>query len=78
MNTDDLRLKYGKAVTKYNELVDDDLWTDDYVLQLEKQLLLHNVSQQRELLKWMSEQELYKQTPDEIEVLLLAYNFESL
>ena len=43
MNTDDLRLKYGKAVTKYNELVDDDLWTDDYVLWLEKQLLLHNV-----------------------------------
>lgn len=39
MNTDDLRSKYGKQVTKYNKVLDDDLWTDDYVLWLEKQLL---------------------------------------
>tara|TARA_R110002012_G_scaffold279428_2_gene467444 strand:- start:639 stop:863 length:225 start_codon:yes stop_codon:yes gene_type:complete len=51
---------------------------DNFLKDLKEQLLLHNVSQQRELLKWMNEQELYKQTPDEIEVLLLAYNFESL
>jgi hypothetical protein len=41
MNTDDLREQYGKHPTKYNTLIDDDIWTDDYVLWLEERLLIY-------------------------------------
>jgi len=63
MNTDDLREEYGERVTQYNWQIDDDLWTDEYVLWLEKQLLIQRVSQQRELLiafaKYMEEDKMY-------------------
>ena len=48
MYTDDLREEYGERVTRYSWRVGDDLWTDDYVMWLEKQLLIQRVSQRSE------------------------------
>lgn len=39
MKTDDLREMYGKSVTVWSMEMHDDLWLDDYVLWLEKELL---------------------------------------
>lgn len=44
MNTDDLRQEYGSVVTKYNKCIGDNVWTDEYVLWLENQILTHRIN----------------------------------
>jgi hypothetical protein len=38
-STDDLREKSPYPCTLYNKELDDDIWTDDYVIWLESQIL---------------------------------------
>ena len=52
MTTDDLREKSPYPCTSYSKELDDDIWTDDYVLWLEYQLIKQDSKNNQAKLKF--------------------------